>query len=260
MFSPGGFDATVEKWSTLGVYARVKLLEHLPKKYMCIAFDRRETGQSSGRIERVTWQDFAAQGKGLLQHLGIERAHLIGGCMGCSVAIAFAAAHPQSTMSMVLWWPVGGAKYRIKGQQRFFDHLAFVDEAGLQGVVDLVAREGKAFNAGPRGGPWSSVIKRDPEFARAYLRQDVDQYKAIVTDMAIALLDRDTAPGADRRTRCASTSRRSSSRAATNPMRHRRRVTLKRPAACRIWDMPTAEQTEANAPPRILQFLEGPLR
>ena len=29
MFSPGGFDASLEKWSTLGVYARTKLLDGL---------------------------------------------------------------------------------------------------------------------------------------------------------------------------------------------------------------------------------------
>src|SRR4051812_9182802 len=28
MYSPGGFDATVEKWSTQGVYAKIRLLEH----------------------------------------------------------------------------------------------------------------------------------------------------------------------------------------------------------------------------------------
>ena len=27
MWAPGGFDATLEKWTTLGVYARIKLLE-----------------------------------------------------------------------------------------------------------------------------------------------------------------------------------------------------------------------------------------
>src|SRR5258708_8742923 len=86
MFSPGGFDATVEKWSTLGVYARVKLLEHLPKKFMCIAYDRRETGQSGGRVERVSWDSFVAQGKALLKHLQIERAHLIRGGMRCPAA------------------------------------------------------------------------------------------------------------------------------------------------------------------------------
>src|SRR2546430_267050 len=42
MYSPAGFDATLDKWKTQGVYARIKLLDHLPKKYSCIVFDRRE--------------------------------------------------------------------------------------------------------------------------------------------------------------------------------------------------------------------------
>ena len=118
MFSPGGFDATLEKWSTLGVYARIKLLDHLSEKYSCIIFDRRECGQSGGRVERLTWADYVAQGKGLLDHLNIQQAHVMGGCMGCCPVMAFGVAHPQATLSMILYWPVGGAKYRINGQQR----------------------------------------------------------------------------------------------------------------------------------------------
>ena len=78
MFSPGGFDATRQKWSTLGVYAKTGLLDRLTGKFSCIVFDRRETGQSGGRVERVGWGHYAAQGKGLLDHLGIQRAHLLG--------------------------------------------------------------------------------------------------------------------------------------------------------------------------------------
>jgi pimeloyl-ACP methyl ester carboxylesterase len=58
------------------VYAKVKFLDHLPKHYTCIVFDRRECGQSGGRVERVTWAHFVAQGQGLLDHLKIERAHI----------------------------------------------------------------------------------------------------------------------------------------------------------------------------------------
>ena len=53
MYAPGGFDASVEKWRSQGVYKTVKFLDHLPEKYTCIAFDRRETGLSGGRVERV---------------------------------------------------------------------------------------------------------------------------------------------------------------------------------------------------------------
>lgn len=82
MYSPAGFNAALETWRTQGVYSTIKLLDHLPNKYTCIAFDRRESGRSGGRVERITWADYAAQGKGLLDHLGVRRAHIMGGCMG----------------------------------------------------------------------------------------------------------------------------------------------------------------------------------
>ncbi|MDB5775956.1 MAG: acyl-CoA esterase [Herbaspirillum sp.] len=197
MFSPGGFDATLEKWSSLGVYARVKPLENLSKKYKCIVFDRRECGKSGGRVERVTWADYVAQGKALLDHLNIKRAHLMGGCMGCCPVMAFGVTHPEMVMSMILYWPVGGAKYRISSHQRFAEHLAFVHQNGLQAVVDLVKKDGKAFGADPRGGPWASVIKSDPAFAAEYATLNVDKYKLIVVGMGRTLTDRDTAPGAE---------------------------------------------------------------
>ncbi len=150
MYAPGGFDATVEKWSTQGVYAKIKLLDHLPKNYTCIVFDRRECGQSGGRVERLTWAHYVAQGKGLLDHLGFKRAHIMGGCMGCCPVAAFGVAYPEATLSMVLFWPVGGARYRIGSHQRFAEHLAFVQQNGLAAVVAVVADNGKSFGADPR--------------------------------------------------------------------------------------------------------------
>jgi pimeloyl-ACP methyl ester carboxylesterase len=197
MFSPGGFDATIEKWSSLGVYVRTKPLENLSKKYKCIVFDRRECGQSGGRVEHVSWADYVAQGKALLDHLGIERAHIMGGCMGCCPVLAFADAYPEATISMVLYWPVGGVKYRLSSHQRFAEHLAFVHQNGLEAVAALVAKDGKAFGADPRGGPWASVLRSDPVFAAEYVKQNVDKYKLIVAAMGRTLFDRDTAPGAE---------------------------------------------------------------
>ncbi|MES2756785.1 MAG: alpha/beta hydrolase [Pseudomonadota bacterium] len=197
MFSPGGFNATLEQWSSLGIYARTRPLEHLARHYTCIVFDRRECGQSGGRIESVGWNDYVAQGKGLLDHLGIASAHMMGGCMGCSPVLAFAAAYPQMVRSMVLYWPVGGARYRLTSEARFAEHLAYVQQHGLAQVVALVRESGKPFGADPRGGPWAAVIARDGHFAERFARQDVQQYKLLVTDMAHSLIDRDTAPGAE---------------------------------------------------------------
>jgi pimeloyl-ACP methyl ester carboxylesterase len=256
MYAPGGFDATLEKWRTQGVYQRVRFLDHLPKKYRCIVFDRRECGDSGGRVEPLTWAHYVRQGKGLLEHLGIERAHIMGGCMGCSCAIAFGVMHPQATLSLLLWWPVGGAKYRIKSHQRFADHLAFVKETGLKGVVEHVRREGKAFNADARGGPWASVIRNDPAFAEGYTKRDVWDYEKLVERMRRSLFDRDTSPGAEPEDLM-----RLDLPALVVPGRDEAHAT----SAARYleeclsrsdyWDVPPAEQTEAASAPRVMDFL-----
>ncbi len=256
MFSPGGFDATIEKWSSLGIYKTTKPLDHLTKHYTCIVFDRRECGQSGGRVERVTWADFVRQAKALLDHLGIERAHIMGGCMGCAPVAAFAVAHPESTLSMVLYWPVGGAKYRISGHLRFAEHLAFVHQHGLQAVVDLVQKDGKAFGTDPRGGPWASVIKADADFAAHYAKQNVDQYKLIVSSMGRTLLDRDTAPGAEpedllRLNIPAIIVPGADASHATSAARYLQECL----AGSVYWDMPVAGQSEEATAKTLLDFL-----
>jgi pimeloyl-ACP methyl ester carboxylesterase len=257
MYAPGGFDATVEKWSTQGIYAKIKLLDHLPTKYTCIVFDRRECGQSGGRVERVTWAHYVAQGKGLLDHLGIRRAHIMGGCMGVCPVAAFGVAHPDAVLSMILFWPVGGAKYRLSSHQRFAEHLAFVQQQGLEAVAALVARDGKSFGADPRGGPWASVLRHDRAFAEAYVRQDVDRYKLVVAGMARTLVDRDTAPGAEpedllRLDIPALVVPGSDASHATSAARYLQECL---PGA-EYWDVAVADQTEERTSARILEFLD----
>jgi pimeloyl-ACP methyl ester carboxylesterase len=256
MYSPGGFDATVEKWTTQSIYKSIKLLDHLPQHYTCIVFDRRETGQSGGRVERVGWAHYVAQGKGLLNHLGIERAHIMGGCMGCCAAVAFGVAHPESTLSLVLWWPVGGARYRINGHMRFTQHLAYVQGHGLDRVVELAASSGKSFGEDPRGGPWASVIRTDRAFAESYAKQNVETYKLIVTGMGRTLIDRDSSPGAEPEDimRVDSPALIVPGRDSGHTQSAARYLEECLPKA-EYWDVLPDAQTESAAPARVLDFL-----
>ena len=258
MYAPGGFDATIEKWSTQGVYARIQLLQHLPKKYRCIVFDRRECGHSGGRVEAVTWQHYALQGKLLLEKLGIDRAHVMGGCMGVSCVMAFAVAYPQATRSMLLWWPVGGAKYRIKAHERFSQHLAFVRGNGLPAVVSHVEKEQKAFNADPKGGPWASPIRNDKAFAAAYVK--TANYEKTVEQMCGNLFDRDTSPGAAPEALMkldipALVIPGKDESHATSAARYLEECLAK----SQYWDVLPEQQTEANAASRLLDFLNSVL-
>jgi pimeloyl-ACP methyl ester carboxylesterase len=257
MFAPGGFDATIEKWTTQGIYAKIRPVEHLSKNYSCIVFDRRESGESGGRVEAISWAHYAAQAKELLDRLGIARAHILGACMGCPPAMALAVAHPQMVASLVLYWPVGGAHYRINSHARLAEHLGYVEQHGLDGVVSLIKAEGKTFNQDPRGGIWASVIRREPSFAEAYARQNVKQYTAVIAVIRRNLFDRDSAPGAEPEELM-----RLDIPALVVPGRDKSHAT----SAARFleeclpraeyWDVAVADQTETTAPPRLLEFLD----
>jgi pimeloyl-ACP methyl ester carboxylesterase len=196
MLAPGGFDATMDKWQTGTAWKGMNAVEALAKAFAVIVYDRRESGASGGRVERLSWGLFAEQGKRLLDHLGIVRAFVMGGCMGCSVALAFAARYPEATQALVLHWPVGGYRWKVNGGDRFARHLRFACEHGLAGVVKR-AHAGRSFWQDPEAGPWASVIVSDPVFAEAFAAQELDRYLGLIAGSGRALFDRDTPPGAE---------------------------------------------------------------
>ncbi len=196
MMAPGGFDATIDKWLTTNAWKGINALEKLSSQFQLIVYDRRETGRSGGRVEKLRWELYARQAKGLLDHLKIDSAFIIGGCMGCSVALAFAVCFPQATRALLLHWPVGGYRWKANSGKKFARHAAFAQEKGLAGVVER-ARETKSFWQDAESGPWAPCIARDHKFAEAFLAQDQERYLGIVEASGRILFDRDTAPGAE---------------------------------------------------------------
>jgi pimeloyl-ACP methyl ester carboxylesterase len=258
MFSPGGFDSNLESWQTVGIYRRLNLVPQLSERYQLIMFDRRESGRSGGRVERLSWPAYVRQALGLLDHLGLERAHLMGGCVGCSTAAALAVARPERVRRMVLFSPAGGVRYRMKQHERFAQHLAFVAEHGLAAVIALTREHTDGFSVDPRVGPWAAVLRGDTSFAAHYADLDPAAYAVAVAGTARLLFDRDTVPGPEPEDL----------------------LTLKVPALivpgedtshapsaarylqeclpdAEYWDVPVVEQTEETAPRRILEFLDG---
>jgi pimeloyl-ACP methyl ester carboxylesterase len=196
MMAPGGFDSAIEKWSTSWPWQHFLPLQTFARDYTCIAYDRREAGLSGGRVEQLTWSAYADQAKGLLDHLGIASAFLMGSCLGCSPVIAFAARYPQACRGLVLAQPSGGAKRRLIAHRHFELHRQYVQENGLAAAAGL-AREKGSFPRAPESGPWAAVIAHDARFAEEFVKQDVERYLALVTVSCQALFDRDTIPGAE---------------------------------------------------------------
>lgn len=196
LFAPGGFDATIDKWSTAGVWKSVRPLETLSAHFTCIAYDRRESGRSGGRVQRLTWRVYAEQAKALVDHLGYESVFVLGACMGCSAAAAFGTAFPRYARAQVLHWPVGGTEWcRIARTQWFDVHAAFVETAGLRVVADLAVKT-RSFMKDFRAGPWASVLSHDAAFAAHFISQATAPYLSIVSESASSLFSTEASLGA----------------------------------------------------------------
>ncbi|MCW8379708.1 alpha/beta fold hydrolase [Streptomyces justiciae] len=262
LFSPGGFDARLGNWSTHGVYRRTNLVGRLAERYTCIAYDRRESGLSGGRVERVTWAHYAAQGTGLLDRLGIERAFVMGGCAGCSVATAFAVAHPERTAGMVLYSPAGGAHYRLLQRQRFQEHAEFVAGHGLPAVVDRARASDSGFGTDPAVGPWATVIRTDPEFAEAFAGLDPERYRTVLHDLVDTMFDRDSVPGPAPSDLLLLSDVPALVVPGQDPSHARSAAWFLHEclAGSELWDVAVEEQTERTAPARVLAFLDSHAR
>src|SRR3970040_2267491 len=93
----------------------MKTRDHCVACFRVIVDDRRDSGVSGGSLEPLTWSLFARHAKGLLDHLGIEDAFVLGGCIGCSGALALGAHFPERCRALLLHWPVGGVHWLHTG-------------------------------------------------------------------------------------------------------------------------------------------------
>jgi pimeloyl-ACP methyl ester carboxylesterase len=196
MCAPGGFDATIDKWRTASAWTGMDAIKALAAGHTVIVYDRRECGQSGGRVERLSWSSYTKHAKTLLDYLKIDSAWIMGGCMGCSVALAFGVHYPEATRGLLLHWPVGGYRWKVNSRARFMRHYNFAKQNGLKSVVER-ARGGKSFWMDPEAGPWSTVIARNNEFAEKIANQNLERYLGIIITSGRSMFDRDTAPGAE---------------------------------------------------------------
>jgi len=104
LIAPGGMNSTIPWWdraafNPLTVYAN---------DFRMIAMDQRNAGQSSGPLDLDDpWGSFVSDQLALMDHLGIERFHVMGCCIGCSYALLAIQRAPGRVTAAVLEQPIG---------------------------------------------------------------------------------------------------------------------------------------------------------
>ena len=99
-----GFSVNLElNWTATGI------LDSLASRYTVIALDQRGHGASDKPHDPAAYgTNFVADIVRLLDHLGLERVHIVGYSMGSAIALKLLTTHPERVASAVL----GGGGWR----------------------------------------------------------------------------------------------------------------------------------------------------
>lgn len=104
LFAPGGMNSAVQMWAN----ATLNPLELFADDFRLIAMDQRNTGQSSGPLDiEDPWGAYARDQLELLDHLEVNRVHIIGCCIGGSFALKLIEQAPDRVHTAVLQQPIG---------------------------------------------------------------------------------------------------------------------------------------------------------
>jgi pimeloyl-ACP methyl ester carboxylesterase len=123
-FAPAGLQSTIEVWSRPA--APVNPITEFAPNFRVIAMDQRNAGgQSRAPISgKDGWPTYAADHIAVLDHLGIERCHLYGQCIGGSFIMSLLKAQPQRIASAVLAQPIGRVGAMAPGRSARFNAWA----------------------------------------------------------------------------------------------------------------------------------------
>ena len=112
LFAPGGLRSRMEMWPSPegGPHKSwVDWTKALPRAgFTAIAMDQRNAGASRTAIEADHgWHTYAADHIALMDHLGFEKFHVLGGCIGGSFCLKAVETAPTRVLSAVLQNPIG---------------------------------------------------------------------------------------------------------------------------------------------------------
>jgi 3-oxoadipate enol-lactonase len=106
-----GISSNVDHW-----YEQVPVLS---KKYQLLVFDNRGIARSSDPDGAFSTRDMAADTVGLMEAVGIKKAHVLGYSMGGMIAQEMALTYPEKVNGLILVATDCGISLRIKAKPEF---------------------------------------------------------------------------------------------------------------------------------------------
>jgi pimeloyl-ACP methyl ester carboxylesterase len=153
LFAPGGMRSAIDFWHR----SPIDPTTAFAADFRVIAMDQRNAGRSRGPVSSADgWQTYAADHLALLDHLKIDRCHIMGGCIGSSYCLGLIKAAPSRISAAVLQNPIGLHDNRPAFREMFDGWAAELQSAGR-----VSAAAAATFRENMYGGDFVFSVSRD---------------------------------------------------------------------------------------------------
>ena len=155
LFAPGGMRSAISFWRG----AEWDPVATLSPHFRVIAMDQRNAGRSRAPVTAEDgWHSYADDHLALLDHLGIDKVHLLGGCIGGPYCFGVVERAPERVAAAVLQQSIGN-----DGSNRDLFFAMFDEWAdGLRETLPEVTAEAWAsFRANMFDQPFLYNVSRD---------------------------------------------------------------------------------------------------
>lgn len=155
LFAPGGMRSAASFWRGSEWDPIAALSPH----FKVIAMDQRNAGQSRAPVSANDgWQTYTSDHIALLDHLDIDRTHLMGGCIGGPYSFGVIERAPDRVASAVLQQSIGNDGNNRELFFEMFDQWA----NPLKGSMPEVSEDAwTSFRANMFGQPFLYNVSRD---------------------------------------------------------------------------------------------------
>ena len=179
LLAPGGVNSQIEFWQR----SIINPIESFADEFMVIGMDQRHCGRSKTGLTPFSYNEAMQDQIAVLNDLGLARAHVMGGCIGCAYALRLADQAPARIAGAVMQDPVGlDQTNSLETFYAMFNPTIRLARAeGLEAVIESAQRD-PIFMQNNEAGPFAQRIHDEPLFADALRAIRREGYIALVVE------------------------------------------------------------------------------
>ncbi len=179
LIAPGGVSSQIQFWQR----SSINPIERFADSFRVIAMDQRHAGQSLAPIRPFSYDVCNADQLAVLDELGIEQAHVMGGCIGCAHIWRLLSNAAGRISAAVAQDPVGlDESNELDVFYRMFHETMRVARAdGLEAVIGSAA-ENSLFVANNAAGPFAPLLQASAKARQELLEMGRERYISLIVE------------------------------------------------------------------------------